>query len=109
MILDISACDPNAMVSCTQQYLTDVQEKPTLVCQLVKCFLQSHVELTIFKSHSTHSPTGEFFTQITDRSFDIQGGGLIFFSNKNSLFPYWREKNKKSSTKLKIKSLFFIQ
>ena len=38
----------------------------------------------------------------------FRGGGWDFFE-KNSLFPYTREKNKMSSTKLKIKSLFFIQ
>ena len=43
-----------------------------------------------------------------DGPFDIQGGGWDFFE-KNSLFPYRSEKNKMSSTKLKINSLFFIQ
>ena len=45
---------------------------------------------------------------IRDGPFDIQGGGWDFFE-KNSLFPYRSEKNKMSSTKLKINSLFFIQ
>ena len=35
-------------------------------------------------------------------------GGWDFFE-KNSLFPYRSEKNKMSSTKLKINSLFFVQ
>ena len=41
--------------------------------------------------------------------FDIQGLGGWDFFGKNSLFPYRSEKNKMSSMKLKIKSLFFIQ
>ena len=45
---------------------------------------------------------------IRDGPFDIQGGGWDFFE-KNSLFPNRGEKNKMSSTKLKIKILFFIQ
>ena len=45
---------------------------------------------------------------LRDGPFDIKGGGAgIFF--KNSLFPYRSEKNKMSSTKLKINSLFIIQ
>ena len=43
---------------------------------------------------------------LRDRPFDIQGGWDFF--EINSLFPYRREKNKMSSTKLKINSLFFI-
>ena len=43
-----------------------------------------------------------------DGPFDIQGGGWDFFE-KNILFPYRSEKNKMSSTKLKINSLFLIQ
>ena len=39
----------------------------------------------------------------------FRGGGGWDFLEKNSLFPYRSEKNKMSSTKLKIKSLFFIQ
>ena len=37
------------------------------------------------------------------------GGGGWYFFEKNSLFPYRSEKNKMCSTKLNIKSLFFIQ
>ena len=37
----------------------------------------------------------------------LRGGGDFF--EKNSLFPNRGEKNKMSSTKLKIKILFFIQ
>ena len=43
-----------------------------------------------------------------DGRFDIQGGGWDFFE-KNNLFPMRCEKNKMSSTKLKINSFFFIQ
>ena len=39
-----------------------------------------------------------------DGPFDIRGGASFV---KNSLFPNMSEKNKMSSTKLKIKSLFF--
>ena len=44
---------------------------------------------------------------LRDGPFDIQGGGWDFFE-KNSLFPMRCEKNKMTSTKLKINSLFFI-
>ena len=47
-------------------------------------------------------------SNIRDGPFDIQGGGWDFFE-KNSLFPYRSKKNKMSSTRLKINSLFFIQ
>ena len=46
---------------------------------------------------------------LRDGPFDIQGGGGWDFFEKNSLFPIRSEKNKMSSKKLKIKSLFFIQ
>ena len=39
----------------------------------------------------------------------FRGGGGWDFFEKNSLFPNRGEKNKMSSTKLKIKILFFIQ
>ena len=39
----------------------------------------------------------------------FRGGGGWDFFEKNSLFPYMSKKNKMSSTKLKINSLFFIQ
>ena len=45
--------------------------------------------------------------QRRDGPFDIQGGWDFF--EKNSLFPNRETKNKISSTKLKIKILFFIQ
>ena len=35
-------------------------------------------------------------------------GGIWIFFEINSLFPYRREKNKMSSMKLKINSLFFV-
>ena len=44
---------------------------------------------------------------VRDGPFDIQGGWDFF--EKNSLFPNRSEKNKMSSMKLKIKSLFFIR
>ena len=44
-----------------------------------------------------------------DGPFDVQGGGGWDFFEKNSSFPIRSEKNKMSSKKLKIKSLFFIQ
>ena len=44
---------------------------------------------------------------IRDGPFDILRGWDFF--EKNSLFPYRSEKNKMSSMKLKINSLFFIQ
>ena len=43
---------------------------------------------------------------LRDGPFDFQGG--LGFFEKNSLFPNRSEKNKMSSMKLKIKSLFFI-
>ena len=46
-------------------------------------------------------------TIFRDGQFDIQGGAGNY--EKNSSFPYISEKIKMSSTKLKIKSLFFIQ
>ena len=48
---------------------------------------------------------------LRDGPFDIQWGGgeAGIFLKKNSLFPNRGEKNKMSSMKLKIKSLFFIQ
>ena len=45
-----------------------------------------------------------------DGPFGIQGGGEAgILLKKNSLFPNRSEKNKMSSMKLKINSLFFIQ
>ena len=48
---------------------------------------------------------------VRDRPFDIQGGGgrgWDFFE-KNNFVSQHERKNKMSSMKLKIKSLFFIQ
>ena len=45
---------------------------------------------------------------LRDGPFDIRGGGGLGFFEKNS-FPLGAKKNKISSKKLKIKSLFFIQ
>ena len=54
------------------------------------------------------SVTFVFCVSIRDGPFNIKGGGWDFFE-KNSSFPNRSEKNKISSTKLKIKCLFFIQ
>ena len=58
-------------------------------------------------THFSQNDTGRLLFLIRDGPFDIQGGGWDFFE-KNSLFPMRCEKNKMSSTKLKINSLFFI-
>ena len=111
--------DTKFMYKCKIWTLTDIIVTDFLVkfASIVPIFVMYLMSIFIFSfKFEIKKTTGKvnastykymYQTVIRDGPSDIRGGCNFF--EKNSSLLYRSEKNKMSSTKLKIKSLFFIQ